>query len=394
MNKRLRLAIGIATAGIGAVALLGAQSAAAATTIEVTNTNDSGAGSLRTAIDQANNLPGPDQIVIEATGTIPLQSRLPTLTTAMAIQGPGASNLSLDGSAVAQATLVVHPGLGQPGYCYAPAARCQVTLRGFSIDHADTGIAANHGRLLVADSKLSDNASGIVSKAKLRVHDSTFVDNTTGLHDTADERTGVLRSTLRGNGTGISHGGAEIHGILLSVSKSTLVDNGNGITNGASETIIRRSTLARNHNYGVGNSGIVKIAQSTLSGNGTGIIGGEPGEDAVFFRSTIVANSDSTDCSGPLIPLGFNLADDGSCDLTRQDDQPNTEPQLRPLDDYGGPTKTFALSPTSPAIDAGLVPGSATTDQRELPRRVDYPGVPMTVGGDNSDIGSFELQAP
>ena len=102
--------------------------------------------------------------MIEATGTIPLQSRLPTLTTAMAIQGPGASNLSLDGSAVSQATLVVHPGLGQPGYCYAPAARCQVTLRGFSIDHAGTGIAANHGRLLVADSKLSDNTSGIVSK--------------------------------------------------------------------------------------------------------------------------------------------------------------------------------------------------------------------------------------
>ena len=44
MSRRLRLATGIATAGIGAVALLGAQSAAAAITIEVTNTNDSGAG--------------------------------------------------------------------------------------------------------------------------------------------------------------------------------------------------------------------------------------------------------------------------------------------------------------------------------------------------------------
>ena len=35
-----------------------------------------------------------------------------------------------------------------------------------------------------------------------------------------------------------------------------------------------------------------------------------------------------------------------------------------------------------------------TTDQRGRPRIVNYPGVPMAVGGDNSDIGSFELQRP
>jgi len=38
--------------------------------------------------------------------------------------------------------------------------------------------------------------------------------------------------------------------------------------------------------------------------------------------------------------------------------------------------------------------GGQTTDQRGLSRTVNYPGVPKAVGGDNSDIGAFELQAP
>ena len=58
-----------------------------------------------------------------------------------------------------------------------------------------------------------------------------------------------------------------------------------------------------------------------------------------------------------------------------------------------GPTETFKLRPSSPAIDAGFAAG-ATTDQRGLPRIIDYPGVPTATGGDNSDVGSFELQQP
>ena len=48
------------------------------------------------------------------------------------------------------------------------------------------------------------------------------------------------------------------------------------------------------------------------------------------------------------LPNGHNLADDSSCGLTAQGDQPDTEPLLRPLDNYGGPTKTFALRTVKP----------------------------------------------
>jgi hypothetical protein len=114
------------------------------------------------------------------------------------------------------------------------------------------------------------------------------------------------------------------------------------------------------------------------------------------LKSTILADSfgyETCDVSFPLISKGFNLADDASCNLTAEGDQQNTEPLLRPLGYYGGPTQTFALKPSSPAIDAGVA-GKTPTDQRGLPRIVDYPGVPTAVGGDNSDVGAFELQAP
>jgi hypothetical protein len=90
---------------------------------------------------------------------------------------------------------------------------------------------------------------------------------------------------------------------------------------------------------------------------------------------------------------GYNLADDANCYLTAPGDQPNTDPLLRPLANYGRPTKTLALQNTSPAIDAGVA-DAAPTDQRGLPRVVDYPGVPKAGDGDNSDIGAFELQSP
>ncbi len=81
--------------------------ASAATTFTVTNTNDSGSGSLRQAIVDANNTPGTDTITFNIGNgyqTIKPLQRLPTLTSPVVIDGTtqpgfsGAPLIELDGS--------------------------------------------------------------------------------------------------------------------------------------------------------------------------------------------------------------------------------------------------------------------------------------------------------
>ncbi len=78
---------------LGALAAMPVERARAATLV-VTNTSDSGAGSLREALDDAN-----DGDVIDATGisgTITLASQL-TVSDNVTINGPGASSLTVSG---------------------------------------------------------------------------------------------------------------------------------------------------------------------------------------------------------------------------------------------------------------------------------------------------------
>lgn len=66
------------------------------------------------------------------------------------------------------------------------------------------------------------------------------------------------------------------------------------------------------------------------------------------------------------------------------------DPKLSPLADNGGPTRTQALSPTSPAIDAAQANGFAT-DQRGQPRTLDAAATNRPLS-DGTDIGAYELQ--
>jgi predicted outer membrane repeat protein len=106
MNRRKHvlyfgLVVGLALALVG---LLGAGLAHAraavsgpAATFVVTTLNDSGPGSLRQALQDANASPGADLIRVTATGTLLLASPLPVITDAVTIQGPGADLFKVDG---------------------------------------------------------------------------------------------------------------------------------------------------------------------------------------------------------------------------------------------------------------------------------------------------------
>ncbi|MCA8936032.1 MAG: hypothetical protein KDB68_07485, partial [Planctomycetes bacterium] len=67
----------------------------AQTTFTVSNTNDSGTGSLRDAITQANATTGADTIQFGVTGTITLTSALPVISENITIDGPGRAALTI-----------------------------------------------------------------------------------------------------------------------------------------------------------------------------------------------------------------------------------------------------------------------------------------------------------
>jgi hypothetical protein len=93
-----------------------------------------------------------------------------------------------------------------------------------------------------------------------------------------------------------------------------------------------------------------------------------------------------------MISTGYNLSSDDSCSFEGPGDLNNRDPRLAPLELYGGPTKTMALLPRSPAIDAGN-PNACTdgqgrllkTDQRGMPR-------PDKEESGGCDIGAYERQ--
>src|SRR5262249_39705808 len=143
------------------------------------------------------------------------------------------------------------------------------------------------------------------------------------------------------------------------------------------------------------------IEFSTISGNvagqdGGGIhvgFGGQYPAVAMLLGTIVAKNSAATnpDVAGNLVSRGENLIGDGGTTtvFTEPGDRVGTsarpiDPLLGPLADNGGPTRTQALAPNSPARDAVDCLGMIE-DQRHEPR---------PTGTTSCDIGAFELPEP
>lgn len=169
--------------------------------------------------------------------------------------------------------------------------------------------------------------------------------------------------------------------------------HGGGIENGGTLTI-NRSTVSGNSapvgGGGIENYGPLTVSNSTLSGNSAGQGGGIDG--TATLQNSIVANNSGGNCDSTMTSDGYNLSSDNTCNFNGPGDLNNTNPELKKLGNYGGPTETMALPAGSPAIDAGNPSGCTDgnghllkTDQRGYPR----PG-PHDHHG--CDMGAFENQ--
>ncbi|HEY0179521.1 MAG TPA: choice-of-anchor Q domain-containing protein [Dokdonella sp.] len=141
--------------------------------------------------------------------------------------------------------------------------------------------------------------------------------------------------------------------------------------------------------------GALALANATITDNaatdGAGVADvSEESAYALSARSSLVAGNHGADDGAVdvLAARGIVGTHDliASADAALPPDTSSADPRLGPLADNGGPTRTHALQPGSPAIDAGSNDAGFDTDQRGA-------GYARIVGA-AADIGAYEAQAP
>ena len=268
------------------------------------------------------------------------------------------------------------------------------------------GIENDRGTLTMTRSAVTGNAAqatlfsggGIVNvnHAAMWITDSTVSENSApssgaGIFNSNTSALVIHNSTISGNSASSDHTNTK----------------GGAIHNSSSSTLeLVNTTVSGNSSayYGGGvyqSSGsgatTVTIVNCTITGNRAKVGGGICNDDTdstVNIRNTIVAENAATvgspDLHASFTSLGYNLVGDaggGTGSFLASDRHggggaPALDPMLGPLRDNGGPTRTHALIPGSPAIDA--VPaahGYPATDQRGFGRPYN----------ELVDVGAFEV---
>jgi hypothetical protein len=339
-----------------------------AATLTVTNTHDTGGGSLRSEILAASS---GDTINFSVSGTITLGSSLPAITINLTIDGSGQA-ITVDGAHMFQ-ILIVNAG-------------ASLTLENLTIANGSAGGGSGGGIF---------NSGGT-----LTVTNSTFTGSSAG----------------DGGAINNNHGSAMITNSTFS-GNSAVSGVGGGIAN-FSELTVTNSTFTANSAHagggGIDNFGAIAtmtVTNSTFSANSVGAGGGAGGVENHFgatttLKGTILAAESSGNCGafggGPLVTdAGYNISDDNTCGFTMAPSgtsiNNSTTLHLDPagLEKNGGPTETIALEPDSEAVD--FIPVASCTDQSSptpLPLTTDQRGLPRPDFGNPRfcDAGAFELQ--
>ncbi len=306
------------------------------------------------------------------------------------IRGAGAGVTVIDGEAIAyQFPLVGWLPIPKGGVINV-AAGVTATIEGLTIRRGEAfegGGVYVAGDLTLRDAAVEHNTAvklgaGIHSVGALILERVTIAEN--GPPEDLDPDDWPLigggvfsKGTLRAENTTVSANVAHATGGIHLAADADL-------------TILHSVTITDNQALGS-----LNLADPRYAG---GLNNWAQGDTVRVQNSLIAGNSapgESQDCRGEFDSRGYNLIGMlGECggfsinDLRGSFEAP-IDPVLAPLGNYGGNTRTHALLPGSPAVDAGPLPATGDcldTDQRGFPRGMDGD----LNGFVHCDIGAFE----
>lgn len=402
-----------------------------ATTRVVTNTTDSGAGSLRQVL--ADALPG-ETIIFTFTlpNTITLTGGPLGVSQNQTISGPITPTLlTIDGNNTGRVFYVVGGNVSISGLTIRNGNAGPFTDGGGIYNSANLTLTntivisnyagGNGGGIYHSGAMLTlNNVSVITNTANaaggMRSDGVTVISNTTFVSNTAVATAGAFENfapatlmsvTIRGNHA-FNAAGLYTQGGPMTISNSSIIGNvgslqNGGITTGGPLTITNSSILSNTAGTSdsggiLNNSGSLWLTNVTISGNsapngsGGGLLNFNAGinyltnvtiytntastgggvdlfSGSVTLSNTILANNAGGNCGGqPVTSAGHNLDSASTCSLAASGDLTNTNPLLGPLVNNGGPTLTHALLTGSPAINHGTNAGCPSTDQRSFRR--------------------------
>ncbi len=380
----------------------------------VTNTDDAGAGSLRQAIIDAETSGGSDDINFDVTGTITLNSALPTLTQSVSLLGPGANQLTIDANGattsariftldspaddqsfnISGLTLTGGRSAGGPnsdGGAIRIESGDTLDLAFCTFTNNDTSIADRNGGAIDIDFNATvtidsctfsnNNATdggAIQSGGSLSINNSTFSSNeakNTGGGGAVLSNGGdlVITNSTFNNNKAEGSAGALYTSVNASISNSTFAANEAGPTeDGGAIYIVAGANVTIDNVTVSGNTAGSGAGISAVTGTGT-------------IKNTILANNTGGNCDGAVVSAGNNIDSGTSCGLGSSGDQSSTDPLLATLQNNSGPTRTMALQAGSPAIDKGSCTDIGGNDVFLDQRGSERPA------GTTCDIGAFEV---
>lgn len=282
----------------------------------VTNLNDSGAGSLRQAIFDANFVSTDDMINFNLSGcpcTITLTNgQLPVFNSSasgtLTINGPGEDQLSISGGGNSSVFELN----------FADVTINDLTITGGKASNlGGGGIQMIFGTLTVNNSKITGNSSqdtilggggGIFNNGGTLTLTNTTISNNSAVNAGGGiDNRGVLNlinSTITDNSAQFRGGGIQ-NGGIMTVNNSTITRNssqfGGGIENLGTSTLTD-STVSNNsattQGGGIENQGTLTLTNTTVSGNSANGAGGILNNNTLTLNNSVVRDNTADSAAG------------------------------------------------------------------------------------------------